>query len=321
MSTVRKVGLFLSLGLMLVAGSACRFLGGPAEGMPSIPRVISKGENVEPIINVYMHETGQIRAMPMEEYLLGVVAAEMIPTWHVEALAAQAIVARTFTLDKIARQGGVPRRNAHASTDIEEFQAYDNTKITDQVRQAVQKTRGIVLGYRGQFVRAWFHAYCDGMTSTAVDGLAFREFPTPYIQNVSDICPEFTPQEEREYRVTFTRAEVIAALRQIGQTPGEFNRIEVLKKDSANRAVSLRIGRATISAPAFRIAIGSTRLRSTKWSKVDVADGKFIFVGSGYGHGVGMCQWGAKARAERGDNHTAIVEHFFPGASIGKIWD
>ncbi|MBT9152023.1 MAG: hypothetical protein DDT35_00233 [Firmicutes bacterium] len=60
-----KVGLVLSLGFMLVAGSACRFLGGPAEGMPGIPCIISKGENMEPVINVNMRETGQIRAMPM----------------------------------------------------------------------------------------------------------------------------------------------------------------------------------------------------------------------------------------------------------------
>jgi len=319
-----KNRLFLLAGILAITVlgvSACRMLGTQGEGLPIIPRAISKGANVEPVINVYMHETGQIRSMPMEEYLLGVVAAEMIPTWHIEALAAQAIVARTFTLDKIARQGGVPNRNAHASTDIEEFQAYDAAKVNEQVRQAVQKTRGKVLGYRGQFVRAWFHAYCDGMTSTAADGLAFREFPTPYVKNVSDICPGATPAEERAYTVAFTRAEILEALRQIGQTPGDFERVEVLKKDPAGRAVSLRIGRATVSGPAFRIAIGSTKLRSTKWSRVEAADGKFTFVGTGYGHGVGMCQWGAKARAERGDDHEAIVKHFFPGASLGRLWD
>ncbi|MBS3984080.1 MAG: SpoIID/LytB domain-containing protein [Selenomonadales bacterium] len=286
-----------------------------------IPEAIRAADRQEPTIRVYMHETGQIVSMPFEEYLLGVVAAEMVPTWHIEALAAQAIVARTFTLDKIARQGGVPNRNAHASTNIEEFQAYNAERINDNVRQAVQKTRGRVLSYRGEFVRTWFHAYCDGHTSTAADGLAFREFPTPFITPVTDICPQYTPAEERTFSVTFTRAEVVQALRQIGQTPGDFTEIKVLKKDRAGRAVTVRIGRAQVSAPAFRIAIGSTRLRSTKWQEVSVAGDRITFRGSGYGHGVGLCQWGTKARAERGDAYAEIVKHYFPKAELAQIWD
>ncbi|MBS3874165.1 MAG: SpoIID/LytB domain-containing protein [Firmicutes bacterium] len=321
MNACRKVIVVTCVGLMLATLTSCRFWARPAKDMPPVPEVIRRGERMEPVINVYMHETGDIRTMSMEEYLLGVVAAEMAPDWPLEALAAQAIVARTFTLEKIARQGGVPGRNAHASTDIQEFQAYNAERINDQVRQAVQKTRGRVLAYGGKFVRAWFHAYCAGQTSTAADGLAFREFPTPYVKSVTDICPAITPLEEREYSVTFTRAEIIAALRQIGQTPGDFSRVEVLKKDPAGRAVSVRIGRATVSAPALRIALGSTRLRSTKWDRVEADGDRFLFAGTGYGHGVGMCQWGAKARAQRGDNYEVIVKHFFPTATLGTIWD
>ncbi|MBT9155975.1 MAG: Amidase enhancer [Firmicutes bacterium] len=306
----------LALAVMTtLALTACPMLR-RQEGVPRIPEAIRAEDHKEPTIRVYMHTTGQIVSMAFEEYLLGVVAAEMEPTWHIEALAAQAIVARTFTLDKIARQGGVPKRNAHASTDIEEFQAYNAERINDNVRQAIQMTRGRILSYRGEFVRTWFHAYCDGHTSTAADGLAFREFPTPFITPVTDICPEITPAEERTFTVTFTRAEVVQALRQIGQTPGDFAEIKVVKKDRAGRAVTLRIGRAQISAPAFRIAIGSTRLRSTKWQEVTVAGDRITFRGSGYGHGVGLCQWGTKARAERGDAHSAIVKHYFPKAEM-----
>jgi len=316
----RLLGLLMFLLLLVLSLSSCRMLRRQG-GMPSIPQAIRAGERQEPIIRVYMHETGQIVSMAFEEYLLGVVAAEMVPTWHVEALAAQAIVARTFTLDKIARQGGVPQRNAHASTDIEEFQAFDAGRINDNVRQAVQKTRGMVLAYGGKFVRTWFHAYCAGHTSTAADGLAFREFPTPFITPVTDICAEVTPAEERDFTVSFTRAEVVQALREIGQTPGEFTEIAVVKKDRAGRAVTLRIGRAQVSAPAFRLAIGSTRLRSTKWQEVSMVGDRITFKGSGYGHGVGLCQWGTKARADRGDLHAAIVSHYFPKAELGRIWD
>lgn len=324
--TLRLVAVVALVSLLLFTMTSCRVFRRPAPrqqqgGLPPIPQLIKAGDRQEPTIRVYMHETGQVRNMAFEEYLLGVVAAEMEPTWNLQALAAQAIVARTFTLDKIARQGGVPARNAHASTDIQEFQAYDAGRINENIRQAVQATRGMVLGYKGEFVRTWFHAYCDGKTSTAEDGLAFREFPTPFISRVDDICPQATPAEQRNYTVTFTRDQVVRALQQIGQTPGNFTSIEVVNRDPAGRAVTVRIGQATVSGPAFRIAIGSTELRSTKWSKVTVTGDRVTFTGSGYGHGVGMCQWGAKARADRGDKYDAIVKHYFPNTQLGKIWD
>lgn len=318
----RIVLVLLVISLMLTLTS-CRVFRRPAPqgGMPPIPSKIARGDMLEPTIRVYLHETNEVQTMGFEEYLLGVVAAEMEPTWPAEALAAQAIVARTFTLDKIARQGGVPGRNADASTDIQEFQAYDATRVNDNVRQAVQRTRGMVLAFQGEFVRTWFSAYCDGMTSTAEDGLAFREFPTPFITRVEDICPEHTPENVTNYTATFTKAEVTQAVQKAGQSTGDFSQIEVVNRDQAGRAISVRIGQATVSGPAFRIAIGSTRLRSTKWSSVTVAGDRVTFVGSGYGHGVGMCQWGARARAERGDNFEQITKDYFPNTQLGKIWD
>lgn len=322
---LRKVVLSLLVISLLLTLTSCRVFRRPApQGggtMPPIPSTIAREDRREPTIRVYLHDTGQVQTMGFEEYLLGVVAAEMEPTWPAEALAAQAIVARTFTLDKIARQGGVPGRNADASTDIQEFQAYDAGRVNDNVRQAVQRTRGMVLAFQGEFVRTWFSAYCDGMTSTAEAGLAFREFPTPFITRVEDICPEYTPENVQNYTVTFTKAEVTEAVKQSGQNTGSFNQIQVVDRDPAGRAVSVRIGDATVSGPAFRIAIGSTRLRSTKWDNVTVQGDRVTFVGSGYGHGVGMCQWGAKARADRGNNFEQIVTGYFPNTNLGKIWD
>ncbi|KAF0195626.1 MAG: SpoIID/LytB domain-containing protein [Bacillota bacterium] len=325
-SALRRVLLFLLIVSFMITVTSCRVFRRPTTpqdggAMPPIPSKIARGDRLEPNIRVYLHETGQIQTMGFEEYLLGVVAAEMEPTWPAEALAAQAIVARAFTLDKIARQGGVPGRNADASTDIQEFQAYDASRINDNVRQAVQRTRGTVLAFQGEFVRTWFSAYCDGMTSTAEDGLAFREFPTPFITRVTDICPERTPENVQGYTVTFTKSEVTQAMQQAGQNTGSFSQIDVVNRDQAGRAVSVRIGQATVSGPAFRIAIGSTRLRSTKWDSVTVTGDRVTFVGSGYGHGVGMCQWGARARAEQGNSFEQIVKGFFPNTQLGKIWD
>lgn len=103
----------------------------------------------EPVVSLYRHGTGERRTIPMEEYVAGVVAAEMDPRWPVEALAAQAVIARTFAVERLAR-GGV--RGVHGTDvcdDPGHFQAYDPDAITPQVRRAVARTRGLVLTYGG----------------------------------------------------------------------------------------------------------------------------------------------------------------------------
>ena len=93
----------------------------------------------EPTISLYIAASGETKQIKMEEYVKGVVAAEMTPTWPENALAAQAILARTFTLERMKEEGGVPQRGTDASTDVEEFQAYDPDKINDAVSKAVEK--------------------------------------------------------------------------------------------------------------------------------------------------------------------------------------
>lgn len=107
----------------------------------------------EPVVSLYRHGTGERRTIPMEEYVAGVVAAEMDPRWPVEALAAQAVIARTFAVERLAR-GGV--RGVHGTDvcdDPGHFQAYDPDAITPQVRRAVARTRGLVLTYGGSWLR------------------------------------------------------------------------------------------------------------------------------------------------------------------------
>ncbi len=308
--------------LILLALVSCRPARRPESGAPEIPSTIARGTRQEPELKVYIKETGQIETMPFEEYIAGVVAAEMDPKWPLEALAAQAILARTFTLEKIAREGGVPHRNAHASTDIEEFQAYDASRITDRVREAVRLTRGKVVAYNGRYIRAWFHANSGGKTATAKEGLDFDKEPTPYVISVDDpISLEAAPAEARAWKATFTKQEITQALKKIGQNPGNFDTVQIVKKSDSGRALTMRIGNATISAPAFRLAVGSTKLKSTMIESIKTSGNQITFTGRGYGHGVGMSQWGAKGKAEQGANAEDIIHSYFQGVGIFKIWD
>jgi stage II sporulation protein D len=276
----------------------------------------------EPTLSVFIAETGEIQEMVMEEYLMGVVAAEMDPTWPIEALAAQAILARTFTLKKM-EEGGVEQRGTDASTDVEEFQAYDAEKINQQVQEAISSTRGQVATYHGRLINGWFHADAGGKTAaSAEEGLAFNEEETPYITSVEDPGFEITLEENKSWTARVPLFEVRQAVKVVvGSDPGEIQTIEVVKKGPSGRAMQVRIGNATISGPALRLALDSTVVRSTLWNEVGIEGGELVISGQGYGHGVGMSQWGARALAEQGNNPQDIVKYFFKDIEIKQLWN
>lgn len=314
--------------VVIALASGCRLFRRPETAPPvpqdqpvKIPEEIARGQGKEPQLKVYLVEQDNIETMDFEDYIAGVVAAEMDPEWPAEALAAQAVHARTFTLQKIAEQGTLPNRDAHASSNIEEFQAYDASRINDNVRNAVKKTRGMVATYQGKFVRSWFHAYCGGITATPSAGLNFQDEDPPYIKAVENPCREYIDEDQEFWSANFSKAQVRSAVGNItGEDPGDFGDIQIIDAENG-RAVTFAIGGIEVPAPELRLALGSTVMRST-WVETPDVSGKGVkFVGRGYGHGVGMCQWGAKGWAEEGRSAEEIVKSFFPGVVIEKIWD
>ena len=183
----------------------------------------------EPEISVYMHETGQTQKMKMEEYIAGVVAGEMKPEWPVEALAAQAIIARTFTVNAIQNKGGVPARGTQASTDIKEFQAYDAKAVNDNVRKAVEMTRGMIATYQGQPVETWFHASAGGITAGAKEGLNYQKDEPPYIKSVQS-PDDLAPADVQNWKATFSKQEVLAALAKLGHRVNDISSVEIGQK-------------------------------------------------------------------------------------------
>lgn len=275
----------------------------------------------EPTVSIYFAETGDIQEMRLEEYLMGVVAAEMDPEWPSEALAAQSIVARTFTLKKI-EEGGVEERGTDASTDIEEFQAYDADRINENVRQAVASTRGQVAAYEGNLINGWFHADGGGLTAaSATEGLAFPD-ETPYIHSVEDPGFEITLSENRSWTANFPISQVRQAVQEVtGTDPGEISTVEVVEEGPSGRATQVKLGETTISGPGLRLALGSTEMRSTLWNEIAINGGQLVVSGQGYGHGVGLSQWGARAMAEKGKTPEEIVKYFFNNVAIEHLWD
>jgi len=277
----------------------------------------------EPTISLYIADTGEKKEMKMEEYIKGVVAAEMTSTWPIDALAAQAILARTFTLEKIESDGGVPTRGTDASTNVEEFQAYDPSRINNRVIQAVDKTRGEVVKYQDKYIKAWFFADGGGATAaSAEEGLAYKKEPSPYIQSVKDPGFEITEEENKNWRAVIPLSTVRESVRKTaGNDPGPVNSVQIVKKGPSGRVTSVKINKEEVSGPAFRLAVGSEKMRSTLLTGLSISGNNLVITGKGFGHGVGMSQWGARALAEQGKSPEEIINYFFKQVQIVKEWE
>ncbi|NLO88248.1 MAG: SpoIID/LytB domain-containing protein [Firmicutes bacterium] len=323
---MRRRLLLLAIIAMTLALCGCRLFRRSAPQPPQvqkaeIPEAIAGEEGQEPQLRVYIAEEDRIVTMNFEDYVMGVVAAEMDPEWPAAALAAQAIQARTFALQKIAEQGTLPGRDAHASTNVEEFQAYDASRINGNVRKAVEDTRGVAAVYQGEFVRSWFHAYCGGITATPSAGLNYQGEDPPYLKPVENPCRQYVDEDQEFWSATFSKARVRSAVQSIvKRDPGNFQSIQIVAEENG-RAVTFKVGDVEVPAPELRLALGSTEMRSAWVDPPQVSGSTVKFTGRGYGHGVGLCQWGAKGWAEEGRSAEEIVKSFFPGVSLQKLWD
>jgi stage II sporulation protein D len=326
---VKKARLFKSIVLLmlLVLMISCAVDRGPQqrpspdEARLEIPESISRGEGKEPVLKVYIKETGEIKELPFEEYLEGVVAGEMKNDWPEEALAAQAILARTFVMEFVTEKGGSKYEGAHVSTDIEEAQAWNRDEVNDRIKKAVQRTRGEVAVYDNNYIKAWFHAHAGGRTASAREGLAFEEEEPPYIKVTKSPDSDKAPSEDSNWTATFPRQKMEQALSEMGKEKKGYGRVEVGEKGPSGRAVTLNFDGTEVSAPEFRIAIGSTEMKSTLIDSIEIKGGELTIKGRGYGHGVGMSQWGAFALAEDGKKAEDIVRYYFEGIEIAKAWE
>ncbi len=269
----------------------------------------------EPTVSVYFHETGDIKSMPLETYLQGVVAAEMEPSWPTQALEAQAIVARTYTMKKL-EEGNIPGKNAQASTNPKEFQAYNAARVNDRVKAAVQNTRGQVITYRGKPIMAWFHAASGGKTASAAEGLNFKKESTPYVAPVTDV----QTQPVQTWQHTFSSEAISRACSTLGVDVGHVTSVKIGKKGPSGRAETLEINGKSVSAPSFRLSVGDRQMKSTLLDEVRIVGDSVVMKGRGDGHGVGMSQWGAWLMAQRGKSASDIVNYYYKGIKIQSLW-
>ncbi|NMB12328.1 MAG: SpoIID/LytB domain-containing protein [Firmicutes bacterium] len=308
-----------AIALIVVAGLSL-LLGWPGPKQGSVRKFAR-----EPTLSVYIKETGEKKDMPIEEYIAGVVAGEMKPNWPLEAYAAQAILARSFTMEFISRGGTRAKHGTDISTDHEEAQAYNADNITPIITRAVEMTRGEVMTYKDQYIRAWFHSYSGGHTTTAKEGLNFKEEEPPYIRSVKIKDNRYAPADVKEWHATFPLTKVQKALATMHVDVGDIQEMKIEKKGKTGRATELRVkgtkGSEIVSASDFRVALDAMTMKSTWLSQFQIQGNNLTMTGKGFGHGVGLSQWDAHMLAKEGKQPQEIVRFFFKNIDIKKLWD
>lgn len=292
----------------------------PAQEKPVLPEKLPLNDEGIPMIRVFEMDEETISEMDLESYLMGVVAGEMKNDWPMEALKAQAILARTFVL-KFCDEKKSKYPGADISTDIEEAQAFDATAVNERVEQAVKETEGMVLSHNGELPYAWFHAHSGGMTAKAKVGLNYEKEEPGYTKVIAGLDSEKAPEEAKAWEAAFTEKEFLAGVKQCGvKGISSIESLAVGKRGVSGRAETIMVNGEEVNAANLRIALGSTKMRSTLLSTLNYTDGKVNMTGKGYGHGVGMPQWGAYGMAESGKTAEEIVTYYFQDVTVEKLW-
>lgn len=280
-----------------------------------------------------------INAVTLDEYLPGVVGAEMgsRPAGDREALAAQAVVSRTYAL----RNRGRWRREGYDFRPGVSDQVYGGITFENPLAvEAVERTAGLVLTAGGEPIDAFFFSTCGGHTERGTE--VFSGADRPYLQGVPDVAPggqawcSISPRFA--WRETWTGPALRETLRRYlpdaGVPASRVRRVVDLSVGARTgsrrvRTLAVRLGDGTVDVPSNRVrsvlrpASGALLMSTLITLRVQQAAGEVSHLeveGSGNGHGVGMCQWGAIGRARAGHRHEEILQAYYPGTRLERIY-
>lgn len=272
-------------------------------------------------------DTGEIEELPLDTYLLGVVSAEMPANFEQEALNAQALVARTYTIYSIVHSGG-----KHGEADICDDSTCCQAWISKEdrmarwdeaerelnwrkIENAVNTTAGKIITYNGEVIDAFFHSNSGGTTEAPVNVWGGTNYP--YLQSVETAGEDAYSQYSSEMILTKEelKNKILAKHSDFIIDYSQSDCIQILEYTESGRVKTIKIGNLNLSGVEVRTLLG---LRSANF-EVSIEGENIKFAVKGYGHGVGMSQTGADSMAKQGSNYEEIVKHFYTGVEITEM--
>jgi len=250
-----------------------------------------------------------IEETDLESYLCGVLPYEMSYNWPLEALKAQAVAARTYTL-KVLEEKKLPDFDLYS--DIRSQVYKGGVDAEDSIKEAVNSTKGEVLKYNDKLFPTYYHANCGGHT----DAPPWMKKPIKPLQGAK--CGYCATSKSAHWTTTLSQETVERFMRNNG-IQGTLKKIKTGDTYSSGRSKTLHIittkQKAYVQCNDFRMAVGSTKLKSCFITDIN----GLTFTGRGYGHGAGMCQDGAKGMALAGKDYKEILNTFYPASDLTTI--
>lgn len=248
-----------------------------------------------------------VNVLPLERYVAGSVAAEVYPSWPVEVLKAQAVIARSYALHERGRRNG-------EAFDLEAgvlSQSYRSGEVSRRVREASRATRGIWLSFAGKPILAAYHSSAGGRTASAREVWG-EELPyLRVLESPDHDAPDYFWSFEIE------EGDLARALGEHGVAVRGVPRVEIAERSESGRVLRLRVGEAVIEGRDLRQILGGAAIKSTLF-EVRTRGEQVLFLGSGSGHGVGLSQWGALALARQGRSFEEILAYYYPGSVLER---
>ena len=286
--------------------------------MDSESKINLLGKGYRDTLLIQLRKDGRltvINELGLEGYLYGVLSREMSPGWPREALKAQAVVSRTFALKNLGRYG---RHGFDLSSDVSS-QVYAGMDGEDaQTTAAVLATEGEALIYGEKLLESLFHACCGGRTQPIQQAWGAGGSSLLPLSGVRDRYCRESPYFE--WQVSWSAQEIEEKLHRINPGFRNLRAIRLGAHDPWGGLKNLRFlnHAETLNLPAkeFRRLMGLNLLRSAQILRVRQRGGRFHFLGRGWGHRVGLCQWGARAQAQEGRSYKQILRFYYPGARI-----
>jgi stage II sporulation protein D len=265
-----------------------------------------------------------ISMLPIEIYTMGVLNGEVPSSWPEEALKAQAVVSRTYGYGRVL----LHQDELFHAGSTEMFQKFNYTETNEAIERAVLSTENEVLLYQNQPIEAFFHACSGGRTENCRD--VFQKDLT-YLRSIPD--PYCAKNERFYWSYTADAVNIAEALKKATIIDADSPRIRDIRihaRTGSGRvdtfSLQLENGeKVIVQGNSMRLALDAKSFKSLLITKIEkrTQSGtvEFTFKGRGYGHGVGMSQWGAKEMADQGFTYRHILSHYYRGARIGTIWD
>ena len=284
-----------------------------------LPKEKQKKEDPVASINVFRNQKNTVETVDLEDYVVGVVAAEMPSSFEMEALKAQALTARTFVTKTLTAQ---KKKENPAGADItdtvndqvylsdEELRAQWGNQYEERrkrIQEAVQATKGQILTYKDELITPSFFSTSNGYTENSED---YWQNSLPYLRSVESPWDKKSPKYLQETKIALSEFERLLGI----QVGSKTDIGQIISRTDGKRIAQIKIGGKTLTGKEVREKLN---LKSSDFTWYRTGN-QVVITTKGYGHGVGMSQYGANGMAQEGKTYKDIIAHYYKGVTINE---